>query len=199
MTSQLITPALLVNLGADFTTHPATVYLGLRKMKRERERERVCVCVRSLGSQGRREGIRAEVWKPDTDILEEGGTDVYRRTPSDLLCRVDGAVERSPPQPLVDLLSEAFTTRAFSGRAEGSEKHWLVDCRKVCHLLICQYLLPKAVLKNNEINELFSGNTLNNSQGQLWMSILILGNTFGSLKYFMMMALEDLLCEVYVF
>ena len=31
------------------------------------------------------------------------------------------------------------------------------------------------------------------------MSILILGNTFGSLKYFMMMALEDLLCEVYVF
>ena len=50
-----------MNLGADFTTHPATVYLGLRKMKRERERERVCVCVRSLGSQGRREGIRAEV------------------------------------------------------------------------------------------------------------------------------------------
>ena len=58
MTAQLITSALLVNLGADFTTHPATVYLGLRKMEREsvcvraRARACVCVCVRVLGDWG---------------------------------------------------------------------------------------------------------------------------------------------------
>ena len=77
---------------------------------------------------------------------------MYRKTPPDLLCRGDGAVEGWPPQPAVDLLSEAFSTRAFSGGDEGYENHRLIDCRDVCHLLICQYLLPKAVLKNNEIN-----------------------------------------------
>lgn len=95
---------------------------------------------------------------------------------SNLLLCADGAVEGRPPQPSVDVLSEAFTCRAFSVGAEGDEKHGLIDCGRVRPLPIDQYRLPKTVLQNHEINvAILQDKTLSNrtakSQGRILISV----------------------------